>query len=351
MTRVLHILNEIRPSGAETMLYLAASCWKEQGCELTALSTGEQCGPFADRLMASGFEIRHLPFRKSLRFFLELVTLMRRFDVVHIHTERGAFEYALAAKVAGVKSIARTIHSYFRFTGRTRYLRILRRNFSRWLGVRHISIGPSVASNEYHRFGNCTTTIPNWFDELRFRTPTDNERNEARSRLNLKHGQWALISVGNCGYAKNHEAILQILPLLPEAIYFHLGAEDQHQAERLLAQQLGVLDRVKFLGAGDPLQLLWGADIYVMPSRYEGFSIAALEAATTGIPCVLADAPGLNDLKEVLPNIIITSTNSDKLKAALEYARAQERVTDTSLFTQRFGVRRGALAYFMLWLS
>ncbi len=67
--KVLHILNSLRPSGGEVMLKLAAPFWQSQGLALSILSTGTQPGPFADSLNNAGYEIYHIPFSKSPKFF------------------------------------------------------------------------------------------------------------------------------------------------------------------------------------------------------------------------------------------------------------------------------------------
>lgn len=54
--------------------------------------------------------------------------------------------------------------------------------------------------------------------------------------------------------------------------------------------ELGLQDAVEFLGVRDDVQSLYqGADVFVLPSLYEGVSIALLEAQANGLPCLLSD--------------------------------------------------------------
>ncbi len=69
--RILHVLNELRPSGAETMLRAAAASWRQHGFTGEILSTGEVAGAYADALRLAGYRIHHLPFAKSWRFLVE----------------------------------------------------------------------------------------------------------------------------------------------------------------------------------------------------------------------------------------------------------------------------------------
>ncbi|THF68046.1 glycosyltransferase [Deinococcus sp. Arct2-2] len=349
MTRVIHILNELRPSGAETMIRLAAPYWQDMGLKLAVLSTGDAVGPYAPELEAAGISIVHLPFRKSLSFFQKFGGLIRGFDAIHIHTERAGFEYAATARAVGMKHIVRTIHSTFNFQKRTRLVRTVQRRSAALLGVKQVSIGPSVKDNELERFRNPTLTIPNWYNEHHFVPPTLQQREEARATLRLMQGQWSILSVGNCASVKNHEAILHALKHLPDAIYVHAGIEDKHQGERALALELGVLDRVRFLGWADPLPLLWAADVYVMSSRLEGFGIAALEALGTGIPTTLTNVPGLRDLAGAAENLVFSDLTPQSIAAALQEVRVKPRLTHTATLAQQYGIERGAKAYAALY--
>ena len=54
---------------------------------------------------------------------------------------------------------------------------------------------------------------------------------------------------------------------------------------------LGICDSVMFLGyRKDVNELMQAMDVFVMPSIYEGFPIACLEAQTAGLRCVISDS-------------------------------------------------------------
>ena len=68
---------------------------------------------------------------------------------------------------------------------------------------------------------------------------------------------------------------------------------------RRLCERLGLADRVLFLGRLDRAQLaemLWHADVFVLPSRREAFGVAALEAMAAGVPVVASRAGGLAEI-------------------------------------------------------
>jgi glycosyltransferase involved in cell wall biosynthesis len=64
-----------------------------------------------------------------------------------------------------------------------------------------------------------------------------------------------------------------------------------------LAESLGILKRIKFLGErSDIPELLAAFDAFVLSSDYEGFGLAAAEAMASGIPLFLADLPALRSI-------------------------------------------------------
>src|SRR5262249_51085745 len=125
--RVLHILNELRYSGAEIMLASAAPWFLNEEMEATILSTGDKIGAFAGELRGCGYGIEHIPFEKRFSFLVKIRRLIQRgrFDIVHIHCERAYPIYAAAAW--HVAPAVRTVHHLFDFRGLLRFRKILER--------------------------------------------------------------------------------------------------------------------------------------------------------------------------------------------------------------------------------
>ena len=310
--RVLHILNELRPSGAEVMLRTAGPRWRQQGVQSDVLGTGERVGSFAEDLRAAGFTVHHLPFTTAPAHFraVRRLVIAGNYDVVHIHTERASFYYGSTALSVPGTTVVRTIHNVFAFRGTLRAKRLLQRALLRAGGVRSISVGATVQANERERFWLPTTQIPNWVDTGGFAPPSGAVRSAARAGLGIGSDDvFVVVSVGNCNVAKNHAATLRALSRWDAGsdwCYLHAGEEDSDGSERRLAEELGIAGRCRFLGfVPDVAALLHAGDVYVMPSLHEGLGNAALEALATGLPCVLASSPGLMDLRQTIDRGII----------------------------------------------
>jgi glycosyltransferase involved in cell wall biosynthesis len=92
-----------------------------------------------------------------------------------------------------------------------------------------------------------------------------------------------------------------------------------------LADQLGLGDRVRFLGrrsAGEIASLLSAADVLALPSLYEGLSHTVLEAMAHGVPSVASDRGGNPEvIEDGKSGILIPAGSPDALRRALARLR------------------------------
>ena len=85
--------------------------------------------------------------------------------------------------------------------------------------------------------------------------------------------------------------------LKKQITYLHIGDGPLNKREKELAIREGVSDEVIFYGnTSNVREMLIASDIFLMPSKFEGMPISALEALACKIPCIFFDVPGLRDL-------------------------------------------------------
>ena len=213
-------------------------------------------------------------------------------------------------------------------------------------------VSAGVSACEWERFGNMGIRIRNWFNVFRFRPPVPLERAAARQSLGAQLEDFLIVSVGNCNAAKNHEAILRAIPLLPTALqplYVHIGREEPGHPERKLADMLGIQNKVRFLGSqAEVLPFLWAADVFVMPSLHEGLGIAAIEAIASGVPLVCSRVEGLSDIAAVTNNTVLTDTTPESIAGGIAYVaalqldeRRNRALIDGRLVREHFSIRNG----------
>ncbi|HUB96051.1 MAG TPA: glycosyltransferase family 4 protein [Stellaceae bacterium] len=104
-----------------------------------------------------------------------------------------------------------------------------------------------------------------------------------------------LLSVGHLIERKGHDLVIRALPLLPAARLVIAGDGPLGDALRRLAIELGVADRVQFVGAVPQRDLAGhyrAADILVLASSREGWANVLLEAMACGTPVVASNVWG-----------------------------------------------------------
>ncbi len=356
--KVLHVLGALRRSGAEQMLLCTSAYQMSRGIDQQVMSLAAPSeSVLAGRFQSVGFEVEHLPVSSRFRFPLEFWRELKLMgpDCVHIHAERLSLITQLCGRLAG-KPVVRTIHATFEFKGLLRYRKTLERKISALAGVQFVAISRSVQANEELRFRTKPALIENWFDDQFFRLPTEAERRNARRDLDLHDGETAIALVGNCAQVKNHVLLFDALAQLdqPPFTVLHVGDDSDESAapsERLAASRASNTHTVRFLGPRDDVrEILWASDLYVMCSLAEGAGIAAMEAAATGIRCILTDVPGLRDLSGVIgaePGIPLEKTLlASALSSQAPWDRSGEQGADQAAAVKaRHGAQRGAEEY------
>ncbi|MGZ9031689.1 MAG: glycosyltransferase [Burkholderiaceae bacterium] len=143
-------------------------------------------------------------------------------------------------------------------------------------------------------------TIGNGIDLSKFRPMP---RPEARRLLGLPLDATVLVTVGTLVERKGFHRVVEAMPTLlasnPALHYLVVGGagpegDDSEQLRGLVAL-MGLQERVHFLGpiAPNALQVpLSAANLFVLPSRYEGWANVLLEAMACGLPVVATDVGG-----------------------------------------------------------
>jgi glycosyltransferase involved in cell wall biosynthesis len=146
-----------------------------------------------------------------------------------------------------------------------------------------------------------------------FATPGP-EGTQSRAALETPEDAPLLLGMGRLHKVKAHDVSLKALALYPEAYLWIAGAGALEGPLKALAAQLGVTDRVRFLGwRSDASALYRAADVCLFPSRYEPLGNTVIQAWAHGCPIVAAASQG--------PGVLITD-DVDGLLTPVEDAPA-----------------------------
>jgi phosphatidylinositol alpha-1,6-mannosyltransferase len=138
-------------------------------------------------------------------------------------------------------------------------------------------------------------------------------------------GKRVLLTVGRLAGEeryKGFDEVMEILSELPsDVVYLIAGSGNDAPRLRGRARDLGVADRVVFTGGfpeAEKPDLYSLADVYVMPSRGEGFGFVLLEALACGLPVVASKHDGGREaLLEGRLGILVDPANPHEIRVAI----------------------------------
>jgi len=125
----------------------------------------------------------------------------------------------------------------------------------------------------------------------------DLQRFRPEARQALPVGGPAAIFLGNGWARKGLDTALEAVSRVPGLCLVVAGAERHPERWRRRARALGLEDRVRFLGPlRRPEELLPAAAALILPTRYDPFANAVLEAMACGVPAISSGADGAAEL-------------------------------------------------------
>jgi glycosyltransferase involved in cell wall biosynthesis len=206
---------------------------------------------------------------------------------------------------------------------------------------RHIAVSRFVAGRLRDRFGvpaDRIVVIPNAVEPPRVVAP------DARLRVELAGDEatpLALI-VARLEAQKGLVYLVDAAAMVPDVVFAIAGEGPDRPALEARAAERGVSSRIRFLGhRRDVPSLLAIADLFVLPSLYEGFPLSVLEAMAAGVPVVATAIGGTDELVSSDTGTLVAPADpralaegirallADRDAAAIRAARARQHVLTT----------------------
>ncbi len=155
---------------------------------------------------------------------------------------------------------------------------------------------------------------------IRAAKPTQRDilRKDVRQQLGIPTGIPVIVFAGRICEQKRPALLVEVLKLLHvKGLAFHaliIGLGDQKQLLEDLIKTYGLSSCVHMLGAVSHerwLTLLVTSDIFLMPSQYEGISIALLEAMAAGVVPVVADVGGQDEIVTPSAGVLVPHSENE----------------------------------------
>lgn len=183
---------------------------------------------------------------------------------------------------------------------------------------------------------NSISIISNGVDLKKFQKKiSQKEKNVLLQTLDKKDDDFYIITVSRLVYKNAIDDVIRALTYLPNNVKFLiLGIGKERQNLKKLAVDLGVRDRVNFIGfvKHDDLPLFFSvSDIFIRPSRSEGFGNSFIEAMAFGLPTVATPVGGIPDfISDNQTGVFVAPNNprdiSEKLKMLISDKEFMQRI-------------------------
>ncbi len=294
-------------------------------------------GPLLQEVRDDGFRVEALPMARSLsplaqaQAFRSLVRLIRRErpDLVHAHMPISGVLARLAARICGVRVVAYTCHGYL-FNQPGPLPRRVAALLLEWIAGRvtdrYFTVSDEEAADARRlRIHRGAVGIGNGRSPAAFR-PDPHLRAQVRASLGTPAERVVVIVVSRLVRHKGHPELLAAMAQVPDAELWVVGdrlasdhGETLDAAFEAAARPDALGLRLRRLGyRTDVAALLAGADIFALPSHFEGLPMSVIEAMLCGLPVVATAIRGPRE--QVLDGetgLLVPPRAVDALAAAL----------------------------------
>lgn len=310
--RVLHLITWLVPGGIEKWLLSMLGQAPLNDVVMDFCCKGANVGSLADEARAHGSTVHHCPLAPDhVRFGQRLSQILAdgQYDVVHNHMETYSGFPVWVAQRAGVPVV--TSYHNTRFTAQTwtraaglRQLRDVYQRVSVGYALRHSNIvtgcSEAVLANVAPDFQERANYHVLYYGVQVPPLPEDAERTAFRAELGWPADTPVILHVGRFNEQKNHGGLLdvfeRVLALVPAARLVLVGDGLLRPTVEESIAARGIGEQVRLLGLrGDVPRLMGLSDVFLFPSFFEGFGLAALEANAAALPVVASRVPGLTE--------------------------------------------------------
>ena len=294
--KIAQIMPEFGLAGAETMCENLTYELIKAGHEVVVVSMYDYHSAITERLERAGVEIRYLGKKPGVDVSMipKMRKVFRETGVQAVHTHRYCAQYAMpAAMLAGVKHRVHTVHNVAPKENR-RMARKLNRFFFHHCHVIPVALSELVRASVVEEYGLAPDAIPVVFNGIDLSRCLPKQDYAVRDNFKILH-------IGRFSEQKNHLGLLMSFQKFhdrhPDSELWLIGDGELRRGAEEYVRENNLTDAVKFLGLQSNVYgYMHDADMFALPSNYEGMPMTLIEAMGTGLPVVATRVGGVPDM-------------------------------------------------------
>ena len=336
--KILFLITGLGVGGAETQVVNLADQFAQRGATVMLVYMTGQAAVLPRH---PDIKVIGLNMRNSVRGLIAAYGALRRLvkayrpDVLHSHMVHANLLARLLRLSCTIPRLVCTAHS----NNEGGKLRMLAYRLTDSLA----DLSTNVSDNAVLAFENKgavpkgrMVAVTNGIDTERFR-PDASRRLSLREQAGLSADTRLILAVGRLDEVKDYPMLLHAFARLEKKgrnVLWIAGGGAQLAALQTLASDLGIAEKVRFLGIRNDTEALYNAaDISVLSSQWEGFGLVVAEAMASEKVVVATDCGGV---REVLGEcgLLVPVSNVERMAMALEQALAMMPVQAADLGRQ-----------------
>lgn len=300
MYRVLHIMAGADAGGISTVVLNYYRVLDRTKIHFDIAVTTDMIGQNAAEMEKLGAKIYRLPLKSTgLKVFDSALTELLKsgnYQAVHVHENETSYVALRIAKKAGIPqriAHAHTSSPYVSIKSEIRRLSGCVLNY--YYATNVIGCGWLAGERVFGKINmrrKKACVLPNAIDTNKFYF-SERIRNKIRHELTVEKN-YVIGMVGRLSEQKNYMKAIEIMEMYhksnPKAVLLCAGNGELEQGIRNMIANKQMSNYVRLLGRRSDVEQLYSAfDVLLMPSKYEGFPVAAVEAISEGLPVLLSD--------------------------------------------------------------
>lgn len=261
----------------------------------------------------------------------------QKYNIIHVHSlNEGIFHYKIGKKYKNFIYIAHS-HSTKYATSKLKSIRnyILVKNFSKKADFKLACSNDAkkIISNKHNLKNIHILTNAIEIDKFKY---NDEIRKKMREKIKIHDEEILIGNVGRFSNEKNQEFLIDIFQKIYEindkVKLMLIGKEDEEKAIRKKIEDLKLNNRVMILGVKNNISdFMQAMDIFVLPSKFEGLGLVAIEAQASGLSTIVStEVPKETGITDKITYIPLNVKSEEWAKKILDSAYRSSRIINTN---------------------
>ncbi|SHL36147.1 glycosyltransferase [Flavobacterium saccharophilum] len=314
--RVLQVINSLETGGAEKLLLETIPLYNKKGIEVDLLLLNGKKTPFLETLKGSNCcKIYALgTFVYNPFHVFRMIPFLRKYDIAHVHLFPSQY-WIVMAKILSFSKIKIIVTEHSTTNPRIKnYLLSILDRFIYKFYDKIVCITTDVYQIIIKHLKETKSKFLIIQNGVQLQKIYDAQPYGKKMISGLFTDQDILIiQIASFNKHKDQQTAIKALKYLPDNVKLVFVGDGPLKVSCIdFANDLNLTDKVLFLGnRTDVPQLLKTADISILSTNGEGFSLVAIESMAAGIPFISSDVPGMINVKDA--GILFEKENAEEL--------------------------------------